>query len=108
MVHSDRRLPLCETSELASGGMRKFHPEGMDPILLCNVDGKFHAVDDECTHAIASLSEGRLDGQIVFCPMHGGSFDVCSGKARSLPCRQALRTWPLEVVDGKIYLLLKR
>ena len=108
MVHSERRLPLCETSELASGDMRKFHPEGMDPILLCNVDGKFHAVDDECTHAIASLSEGRLDGQIVFCPMHGGSFDVCSGKARSLPCRQALRTWPLEVVDGKIYLLLKR
>ena len=88
--------------------MLKVEPEGMAPILVCNVDGNFHAVDDECTHAIASLSEGRLQGNIVFCPMHGGSFDVCSGKAKSLPCKQALRKWPLELADGKVYLLTKR
>jgi nitrite reductase/ring-hydroxylating ferredoxin subunit len=107
MSFVDRRLQLCEAGQVAPGGMVRFQPEGMDPILLCNVDGKFHAVDDECTHAIASLSEGRLQGHIVFCPMHGGSFDVCSGKPKSLPCKQALRTWPVEVIDGKVYLLLK-
>lgn len=106
MVFFDRRLLLCEVSALAPGAMRKFQLEGRAPILLVNVDGKFHAVDDECTHAIASLSEGRLEGTTVFCPMHGGSFDVCSGTARSLPCRQALRTWPLQVEDGNVYLLL--
>jgi len=88
--------------------MLRIHPEGMDAILVCNVSGKFHAVDDECTHAIASLSEGRLQGNIVLCPFHGGSFDVVTGKAHSLPCKQPLRTWPLEVTDGKVYLLLKR
>jgi nitrite reductase/ring-hydroxylating ferredoxin subunit len=102
------RLPLCEQNEIAPGGMRRMHPDGMEPILICNVDGKFHAVDDECTHAIASLSEGRLEGNIVFCPLHGDSFDVCSGRANTLPCKQPLRTWPLEVADGKVYLLLKR
>lgn len=99
------RLPLCEESEVTPGNMLRVHPEGMDPILICNVAGRLHAVDDECTHAIASLSEGKLQGNIVFCPMHGGSFDVCSGMAKSLPCKQALRTWPLEIVDGKVYLL---
>ena len=102
------RLPLCEESEVTPGKMLRVHPEGMGPILVCNVAGKLHAVDDECTHAIASLSEGKLRGNIVFCPMHGGSFDVCSGKAMSLPCKQPLRTWPLEVADGKVYLLLNR
>lgn len=106
-AHADR-LPLCEESEVPPGGMLRVHPEGMDPILVCNVGGQFHAVDDECTHAIASLSEGRLQGNIVFCPLHGGSFDVCSGKPKSLPCKQALRTWPLEVANGKICLLVKR
>ena len=101
------RLPLCDANAVAPGTMLRVHPEGLDPILVCNVAGKFHAVDDECTHAIASLSEGKLQGNIVFCPMHGGSFDVCSGKAKSLPCKQALRTWPIEVTDGKVYLLLK-
>ena len=104
MSFVDRRL-LCEAGDVAPGGMLKVQPEGLDPILVCNVDGKLYAVDDECTHAIASLSEGRLQGNIVFCPLHGGSFDVCSGKAKSLPCKQALRTWPIEVADGKVYLL---
>jgi nitrite reductase/ring-hydroxylating ferredoxin subunit len=102
------RVLLCDTSEVPPGKMLRVHPEGLDPILVCNVMGDFYAVDDECTHAIASLSEGRLQGNIVFCPMHGGSFDVCSGKAKTLPCKQPLRTWPLEVADGKIYLLAKR
>lgn len=107
MIRVDRRLQLCEAGEVAPGGMLRVQLEGMDPLLVCNVDGKLYAVDDECTHAIASLSEGRLQGNIVFCPLHGGSFDVCSGKAKSLPCKQALRTWPIEVTDGKVYLLLR-
>jgi nitrite reductase/ring-hydroxylating ferredoxin subunit len=102
------RLPLCEQREVAPGHMLRVHLEGRDPILVCNVAGQFHAVDDECTHAIASLSEGRLRGNIVTCPFHGGSFDVRSGEPKSLPCRQPLRTWPLEIADGRVYLLIKR
>jgi nitrite reductase/ring-hydroxylating ferredoxin subunit len=107
LTHVDR-LQLCRESEVAPGQMFRVHPAGMDPIMVCNVAGTFHAVDDECTHALASLSQGRLQGNIVFCPMHGGSFDVCSGKAKGLPCKQPLRTWPLEVTDGAVYLLLRR
>ena len=107
-MSSADRLPLCDENEVTPGKMLRVHPEGMDPILICNVHGTLYAVDDECTHAIASLSEGRLQGNIVFCPMHGGSFDVCDGKAKSLPCKQPLRTWPLEVIGGKVYSLLKR
>jgi nitrite reductase/ring-hydroxylating ferredoxin subunit len=105
--HPDR-VPLCDIDEVAPGKMLRVHLEGRDPILVCNIAGSFHAVDDECTHALASLSEGRLRGHIVVCPMHGGSFDVRSGTAMSLPCKQPLRTWPLEVANGKVYLLLKR
>lgn len=102
------RLPLCDESEVTPGKMLRVHPADMDPILVCNVAGTFYAVDDECTHAIGSLSEGRLRGRIVVCPMHGGSFDVCSGKAMGLPCKLPLRTWPLEVANGRVYLVLKR
>lgn len=101
----EERVRLCGVEEVAEGGMLRLEPVGMDPILLCRLEDGFHAVDDECTHAIASLSEGRLEGKTIFCPLHGGSFDVCTGKARSLPCKQALRTYPLEVADGTIWLL---
>ena len=48
-------------------------------IALCNVDGAFYAVADECPHAGGSLSEGDLFGKEIVCPEHGGSFDVTTG-----------------------------
>jgi nitrite reductase/ring-hydroxylating ferredoxin subunit len=100
------RVRLCKAAELAAGEMRRFEPAGADPVLLCNLAGDFVATDDECTHAIASLSEGRIEGNIIFCPMHGGSFDLCTGKAKSLPCKHPLRTFPVEVIDGEVWVEL--
>lgn len=97
-------IALCAAADIGPGQMRKFEIPGRDPVMVCNVDGAFHAVEDDCTHAIASLSTGRLEGATVFCPMHGGSFDVRTGKAKSLPCKQALRTFKVEVQDGALYL----
>jgi len=102
---ADRRR-LCDDGAVPDGGMMRFEFDDIDPVLLCNVEGILRAVDDECTHAIASLSDGRLDGAILFCPMHGGSFDIRTGKAKSLPCKQALRVHSVEVADGAVWLLV--
>lgn len=85
--------------------MMRFEPDGMDAVLLINDAGEFRLIEDDCTHAIASLAEGRLDGHIIFCPMHGGSFDIRTGKANSLPCKHPLRTFPVLVEDGIVYLV---
>ena len=107
MSSVDRRVPLCAVNDVAAGRTLRVERDGFSPILVCNVEGSFYAVDDECTHAGAALSDGRLRGRIVICPMHGGSFDVHTGEPRSSPCKQSLRTWPLQIADGQIYLLLK-
>lgn len=96
-------IRLCAVEDLVPGEMRLFELDGFDPLLLCNSGEAFHLVEDECTHAIASLSEGRLDGHTVFCPLHGGSFDIRSGKALALPCKQGLRTYPVVIADGAIF-----
>jgi nitrite reductase/ring-hydroxylating ferredoxin subunit len=97
---------LCAADALASGAMRRFEPPGRDPILLCNVDGAFHAIEDDCTHALASLSEGELDGAVIACPLHGGRFDVITGKALRLPCKVALRTFRVTVIEGEVWVEL--
>ena len=97
------RTALCQASSLDAGAMARFEVEGEDPLLLINDGGEFRLLDDDCTHAIASLSEGRLEGGVIFCPLHGGSFDIRTGKARSLPCKQALRTYKVSVEDGVVY-----
>jgi len=71
-------------------------------ILLANVEGRFCAVDDTCTHEEASLSTGVLKGDLVKCPLHGSRFNVCTGKVLEEPAEENLRTYPLRLESGRI------
>ena len=48
--------------------------------------------------------DGRLRGNKVLCPMHGGSFDARDGSALSKPAREPLDTWQVRVEDYDILL----
>jgi nitrite reductase/ring-hydroxylating ferredoxin subunit len=62
----------------------------------------FFAIDDTCTHANYSLSEGMIfDGQVE-CPLHAGTFDIRTGAATGLPCVIPVKTYPITVDNGRI------
>jgi p-cumate 2,3-dioxygenase ferredoxin subunit len=94
---------LCRMEDIALGTMRQeFLPDGT-LIALYNVEGYIYATADTCTHAAASLSEdGTLKGRFVECGFHNGSFDVTTGEPCASPCTVALKTYPVEVVDGVV------
>ncbi len=68
-------------------------------IALCNVNGRFYAIDDVCTHDGGPLDQGELEGNLVECPRHGARFDVTTGRAMTLPAVVPVKTYPVEV-DG--------
>lgn len=67
-------------------------------------DGTFYALQDECTHEVASLSDGWIEGCEVECPIHSSSFDLRSGKALCMPATVDARTYKVNVVDGYLEL----
>jgi 3-phenylpropionate/trans-cinnamate dioxygenase ferredoxin subunit len=71
-------------------------------VAVANVDGQFCAFADVCTHDDGPLVEGKLEGRVVTCPRHGARFDVCTGKALSLPAVVPLPTFQVRVVDGEV------
>ncbi len=77
--------------------------EGM-PVVLANVDGTVYALLDQCSHEDFPLSDGELDGDEVVCMYHGARFDACTGARKSLPAIRPVRSFPVEVRDGDIYL----
>jgi nitrite reductase/ring-hydroxylating ferredoxin subunit len=90
-----------KAGELAPGAMKRVELRGRR-ILLANVDGRWCAVDDTCTHEEASLSTGVLKGELVKCPLHGSRFNVCTGKALEEPAEANLRTYPVRLEGGRI------
>jgi MocE subfamily Rieske [2Fe-2S] domain protein len=72
-------------------------------IAVYRVKGEFYATQDLCTHEHAYLSDGVVIDCIVECPFHQGRFDVRSGEPMGAPVIEPIKTYPVSVVDGKIY-----
>lgn len=100
---------MCAVEDLTDGGVRQVSAPGFDEdFAVYKMGDEFFVTDDLCTHGMVSLSAGEIvDGQI-YCPLHDGAFDIRTGKATVLPCRIALKTYPVEVEDGKVYGLIPR
>ncbi len=73
-------------SDIPPGKMIKVSIDGKD-VLVANIDGKYCATDDTCTHSGSSLSEGKLDGCIITCGWHGAQFDCKTGKLAKFPAK---------------------
>lgn len=77
---------------------------GSDSICLYKLGGAVYATQDECSHGSASLSEGFIveDG-LIECPLHQGSFDIKTGRAVSVPCKDDIRAYPVKIENGKVF-----
>ncbi len=92
---SDRPLyTLCKDSELEPGGARQIEiPAASEPLALFNVDGELFLIDDTCTHGMAPLSLGFVENGLVYCPLHGGAFELATGRAVVTPCVTGLKSY---------------
>ena len=75
---------VCKTTELMPGQMKKISVDENE-VLVTNIDGNYFAIDDTCTHAGATLSEGKLEDSTITCDWHGAKFDCKNGKLIKFP-----------------------
>ncbi len=102
MLSSELSL-LCAASDVQPGTARRI-VVGRLVLAVFNLGGKFYVTDDTCTHGFASLSAGIIDGNIVECPWHGGTFDIRSGTPVDHPCTVPLKTYRTVMRDGTVWI----
>ncbi len=74
-------------------------------IAIFKLEDGYYAIDDECSHAVASLSEGKIeDSCIIKCPKHGATFDIKTGENLSFPAVEPVASYPVRCEDGKIFI----
>src|SRR5215475_7055960 len=97
------RIKLCHSDDVAAGAAIKV--ETADLVLaVFNVGGQFYVTDDACTHGPGSLSEGYIEDDVVECNFHNGQFNIRTGEVVSPPCMVPVKTYPVVVVDGGVYI----
>ena len=94
---------VATTSDLDEDEAMQIVVEGKE-IALINRGGELFALDDICTHAYASMSDGYIEGDCIECPLHGAQFDIKSGKAVTPPATEDLASYGVKVEDGDVYI----
>lgn len=102
-------LEVGKTTDIPEGEARRFVVNRIE-IAVANLgNGTFLAVDDICSHAEASLSEGEVDVDMetIECPRHGSTFDLRTGQPKTLPATLPIVSFPVKVDGDRIMIELE-
>ncbi|HMJ49298.1 MAG TPA: non-heme iron oxygenase ferredoxin subunit [Burkholderiales bacterium] len=94
-------VKVAKTKDL-SPGQGKQVEVGEKTIAIFNVDGKYYAINDTCSHQGGPLSEGELNGKQVTCPWHGAVFDVTTGEVLGPPASENVLSYKVRVSGNDI------
>ncbi len=72
-------VKVATTLEVPPGVMKMVQVADQE-VCLANVDGKYYAIGNACTHEEGPLDQGRLEEYEVECPWHGSLFDIRTGQ----------------------------
>ncbi len=87
---------VASSSEIPPDKMKVVQYKGQ-PVCLANVNGRYYAIRNACTHLGGPLAQGKLDGHIVECPWHGSRFDLTTGEVKRGPAQT-----PEPVYEAKV------
>jgi nitrite reductase [NAD(P)H] small subunit len=96
------RTKVLDLAALPDGGVELVVVDGLDVALFRRGDEVF-AIGNECAHKGGNLCDGRVEGDIVTCPLHGWEFDLRSGACMTIP-GECVPRFAVSVEDGAIYL----
>jgi 3-phenylpropionate/trans-cinnamate dioxygenase ferredoxin subunit len=95
-------VKVANRSDFEEGqGMRVCHGGRVVAVFLA--EGALYGVDDRCSHAEASLSEGEVFDTEVECPLHGAAFDLATGEALTLPATRPVATYRTREEEGAVF-----
>ena len=105
-IETDKTIiAVADSDELKTNQMKLIHINGKRIVIAKGDDGYF-AFDDRCTHRGGSLAAGAMICNTVQCPWHGSQFDVKSGNVVAGPANSGIGVYPINIVDGTVYLQL--
>lgn len=98
-------LKVCTVTDIPDDGALAVEIDDV-PVALVRTRGEVYALNDICSHAEVSLSEGEVYDATIECWLHGSCFDLRTGKPTNPPATRPVATYRVTVEDGDVYVSL--
>jgi len=99
-------IQACDAEDVEQEDVIRFDHAGRTFAIYRSPDDEYFATEGLCTHEKVHLADGLVMDEIIECPKHNGRFNYKTGAARGAPVCVNLKTYPVKVEAGKIYLQL--
>ena len=100
---TDEFVRVCSVDDLPEVGAVAADVDGTLVAIVRDSAGDIHAVDDTCSHANVSLSEGEVEDCSIECWLHGSRFDLRTGKPTGLPAITPIAVYPVKIDGGDVF-----
>jgi glycine betaine catabolism B len=98
-------VKVVETKDVQASQMIAVEVNG-EKVCIANVEGRYYAIGNVCTHMGGPLAEGKLEEHVVQCPWHGSRFDIRTGEVVGPPAMRPEPTY--EVKEENNNILIKK
>jgi 3-phenylpropionate/trans-cinnamate dioxygenase ferredoxin subunit len=71
-------IEVGKSAEFRNGVLKEVEVKSKQ-ILLARIADKYYAASNRCPHMGGRLAQGKLDGTVITCPLHGSQFDLVDG-----------------------------
>jgi 3-phenylpropionate/trans-cinnamate dioxygenase ferredoxin subunit len=96
-------IEACDADEIEEEDVMRFD-HGNQTYAIYRIDDDYYATDGLCTHEQVHLADGLVMDNIIECPKHNGRFDIRTGEAKGAPVCVNLKTYPVRVEAGKVFI----
>ena len=104
---SEDFVKVATANDVQTSQMREVQVNG-ENICLANIEGKYYAIGNICTHEGCPLTEGIFEGYEIECSCHGSKFDVRTGEVTSPPATEPESAYEVKVGNNNDILIRRR
>jgi len=118
-LRKEQKYDVAGVNEIPVGEWKIVDIKGRE-IGVYNKSGTFYALRNVCPHQQAEICRGTVSGTnlpsepheyifgmedgVLSCPWHGWEFSIETGKSLFDPERYKVKTYEVEVEDGRIFI----
>ena len=99
-------VQACAADDVDEEDLIRFDHAGHSYAIYRSPEDRYYATDGHCTHEQVHLCDGLVMDHIIECPKHNGRFDYRTGEAKGAPVCINLKTYPVKVEAGHVYIQL--
>jgi 3-phenylpropionate/trans-cinnamate dioxygenase ferredoxin subunit len=97
-------VDACAAGEIEPEDVIRYDHGDRTFAIYRSADDEYFATDGHCTHEKTHLADGLVMDDIIECPKHNGCFNYKTGEAQGAPVVVDLRTYPVKVEGGRVFL----